>query len=263
MIATLKKLALCGSLLFSATVFAQQNEPADEPLKTYPRNVVKMNLSSLAFNNYSFTYERLVARKTSVLVGYRFMPNTSLGNLKLTEKIVDVAEASDIQNDLNQINASNNTITAEVRFYAGRKDGAQGFYVGLYGRHASFKTDYRYDYELEDGTTINLPMKASYNGLGGGLMMGVQFPLAKRVMLDIYLLGGHYGSLKGDVDALADLSQLTVQERRQLQDELNDLLIFNDRQYITATVNSNGVNGKIDGPFAGVRGLGLNIAFAF
>jgi hypothetical protein len=226
------------------------------------RNVVKMNLSSLAFNNYNFTYERLIGRKTSVLAGYRYGPATALGGLKLTDKIATRVGDEDIRKEANNTTAANNAITAEIRFYGGRKPGAKGVYFGLYGRRASFDVAYRYEYATATKNYI-IPLQAKAHGLGGGFLIGAQFALAKRVMVDLYLLGAHYGKLDGNLDADINLSGMTAQERRQLEREINDLGVIGDKTLLQAQVSSNGVIGKISGPFAGLRGLGLNIGFAF
>jgi hypothetical protein len=232
------------------------------PQKTYQRNIVKMNLSSLLLKNYNFSYERLISRKTSVLASFRTMPQTNLGSLKLSEKITTITEDGQLQEDLSLITASNNAYTAEIRFYGGRKPGAKGFYFGLYGRKADFNLDYAYTYETATNS-YNIPLQTKASGLGGGFLMGAQFAIAKRVMVDMYILGAHYGKLKGNVAATTNLSGLSEDERTQLQQELNDLLVIGNTSFLNTTVSSNGVVGKIEGPFAGVRGLGVSIGFSF
>lgn len=233
-----------------------------QPQKAYQRNIIKMNLSSLAFKNYNFSYERLIGRKTSVLAGFRTMPQTNIGGLKLSDKIAIVTKDEQMQEDLSLVTVSNNTYTAEIRFYGGRKPGAKGFYFGLYGRKANFNVDYAYTYETATNSYA-IPLQTKSNGLGGGFLMGAQFAIAKRVMVDMYILGAHYGKLKGNVTANANLSGLSADERMELQDALNELLVVGDTSFLTTTVSSNGVSGSISGPFAGVRGLGLSVGFSF
>ncbi|HEX2536052.1 MAG TPA: DUF3575 domain-containing protein, partial [Chitinophagaceae bacterium] len=221
--------------------------------QTLRKNGLKINVTSLAFKNYHFTYERLLTRKTSLSASYRTMPATTLGDLKLTEKILEATnDDGEVKQDLDKITASNKAYTAELRFYTGRKPGARGFYFGLYGRHASFKVDYPYDYS----TTLreyNIPIDARFTGFGGGFNIGTQFLIGNRVSLDLTILGGHYGKLKGDFNAPADLSSMSPQERQNLKEEMESLFEVNDKRYITAEVSNTGVKAKLDGPFAGLR----------
>lgn len=232
------------------------------PPKPYFHNIVKMNLSSLYLKNYNFSYERLITRKTSVIASFRSMPQTNLGTLKLVEKLVRITEEESIREDLSLITASNKTFTAEIRFYGGRKPGAKGFYLGLYGRTAAFNAHYNYPYS-SGSKDYDIPLQIEARGIGGGFVTGWQFAIARRVTVDLYLLGAHYGKLKGDVTGTVNLSSMTAGEQQQLQDELNDLLVVRNSSYLNTTVNNSGIKGKVSGPFAGLRGLGLHVGIAF
>lgn len=223
------------------------------------RNIIKMNLASLTLKNYNFSYERLITRKTSVIASFRTMPQTNLGSLKLAAKL---AAKADVEEELNLISASNNTLTAEIRFYGGRKPGAKGFYFGLYGRTGNFKGDYQYSFAGQSKDYL-IPLQGSARGIGGGFVTGAQFAIAKRMVVDLYLLGMHYGTLKGDLHAAIDLSGMDASEQSELAAELNDLLVVNNTSFVAATVNDNGIKGTLKGPFAGLRGLGLTIGIGF
>lgn len=279
----MKRAALLASvaLCFCLGVSAQEIPPSTEgPATTaaeapdrssgvrhqpYFRNIIKTNLSTLALNNYSLTYERLIARKISASLGWRHMPNTHMTQTALTKEVMKYFEEgdSDINEQLDQLKMSGNALTAEVRFYTGRRPGAKGFYAGVYGRYASFTYDYPYDFESELGTTTRVPFKGKSSGIGGGIILGGQFNVHKRVIIDLYIIGGHYGSFSGKVDGLADLSDLSEQDRADLKDELESLIEIGDRKNITATVREDGVRADVSMPFLGVRGLGFTVGFAF
>jgi hypothetical protein len=58
------------------------------------RNGVKMNLTSLAINNYNFSYERPVGKKVTLVGGYSFTPESRFGSLpivKNSHKITGIA----------------------------------------------------------------------------------------------------------------------------------------------------------------------------
>ena len=233
--------------------------------KNYPRNVVKFNLGSLLlFKNYNFVYERSLTPKISASLGYRTMPSTQLSQLPALEKAYNLAgeEEGTLEEDWNDLKASNQTFTAEFRFYGGRKPGPRGFYLGLYGRYATFDVDYNYSYETDTKNYV-IPIKSTAKGLGGGLYIGVQWLIRKRVALDWQILGGHWGKLTGDGSGTADLSLMTQQDKQNVASDLEDMLpSVGDTNTVTANVNDNGVKLKIDGPFAGVRsGISLGISF--
>lgn len=235
-----------------------------EKKSVFRKNAVKINISSLALNNYNFNYERSLTRKISLVAGYRYMPVTSLNSLPVTSPITDrfFQDDSEIGNDLSAISTGNQSITGEVRFYGGKHAGARGFYLSLYGRQLSMDVNYLMDYDTQT-RAYQLPIKSNLKGFGGGLMIGAQWLIAKRVTFDWYILGAHYGNLKGDANILADLSSMSEQEKIDLQEELESLIEFGNTRYISANVNNQGALGKVKGPFAGVRGLGFSLGLAF
>jgi len=234
------------------------------PLTSYRKNSLKINISSLWLNNYSFSYERMLTRKISFVAGYRFMPTRILSNVSLIKNIVDRA-ASDgdaIKTDVDKISTSSNAFTGEFRFYAGHKPGARGLYLSLYGRYSRLDIDYPYDYQT-DTKTYTIPLKASTTMWGAGLMIGAQWLIAKRVTLDWYIMGGHYGTIKGNVTGVTNLSDMPDEDRQYLKSDIEGLFTANNKQYITATVTDQGVQAKISGPMIGIRSAGINLGIAF
>ncbi|HVW62442.1 MAG TPA: hypothetical protein VHC48_20465 [Puia sp.] len=238
--------------------------PVGDRQASYSKNRLKINAASLFLNNYSFSYERSLTRKISFVAGYRFMPRTVLGNISVVKKVIDqVAEDGDgIKNDINRISMSNNAFTGEFRFYMGHKPGARGFYLSLYGRYAHFDLDYAYQYEA-GAKTYDIPIKAATKIWGAGMMIGAQWLIARRVTLDWYIMGGHAGSIRGDASGMADLSGMSAEDKAGVKDDIESFFNVGDKKYITATVNDQGVQAKIDGPMFGLRAAGINIGIAF
>lgn len=248
---------------------ASENVPPQEEISSkhngpYYKNIVKTNLSSIALANYSLTYERMLTRKISASVGYRFMPSTHITQSPLGEKVMDIVaeEGDDLSSQLDKLKMSGNAITLEFRVYTGKRPGAKGFYAGLYGRYASFKYDYPYDFEKPSGTTL-VPLKGNSNGIGGGVILGGQFMIAKRVVVDLFIIGGHYGSLTGKLEGLTDMSDFDEADRADLKEEIEGLIDLGGDNGIKADVRDDGVRADIKLPFLGVRGLGLTIGYAF
>lgn len=271
----MKRAALFASvaLCLCLNVFAQDSlETADAPdrrtrLRNQPyfSNIVKTNLSTLALNNYSLTYERLLTRKISASLGWRYMPTTNMTKTALTKEVMKYFEDGEdgMSEQLDQLKMGGNAITAEVRFYTGRRPGAKGFYAGLYGRYSSFKYDYPYDFEDPAGEVTRVPFKGKSSGIGGGIILGGQFNIHKRIVVDLFIIGGHYGSFSGKVDGLTDLSDLDAQDKADLKEELESLIQIGDKKNITANVSDDGIRADVSMPFVGLRGLGLTIGFAF
>ncbi|WP_157962799.1 DUF3575 domain-containing protein [Chitinophaga deserti] len=264
------------SLCLGSTAMAQQysnvtdstaivDKPRQKEAGMY-RNILKTNLSSIALNNYSLTYERMLTRKISASLGYRYMPKGALSKSMLGEKVMDYVKEDgddDLQNQLDKLEMSGGALTAEFRIYTGSRPGAKGFYAGIYGRYSNFKYNFPYDFEKPDNTTTLVPLNGKSSGIGGGLILGGQFMIAKRVVVDLYIIGAHYGKMTGKVEGLTDLSDLDEADRTELKNELEELIEIGGEKNITADVRNDGVRADIKMPFLGVRGLGLTIGFAF
>jgi hypothetical protein len=263
-------LSLCAGAQSPDTTRATALEaPAGEKTSVrnslYYKNIIKTNLSSIALANYGLTYERMLTRKISASIGYRFMPSTNVTQTPLGETVMDIVaeEGDDISQQLDKLKMSGNAVTLEFRVYTGRRPGAKGFYAGVYGRYATFKYDYPYDFENPDGGNTLVPLKGNSKGIGGGIILGGQFMIAKRVVVDLFIIGGHYGRMTGKAEGLTDLSDLDEADRAELKDDIEGLVDLGDKHGIKAEVRDDGVRADIKLPFLGVRGLGLTVGFAF
>lgn len=240
------------------------NVKKSAPEVAYPKNVVKMNVTSLLFKNYNFVLERSLTPKISASVGYRAMPSTKMSGMPALKKGYKLAgeDKNTLEEDWSDITASNKAVTAEARFYSGRKPGPRGFYAGLYGRYTKFDIGYDYVYETTSKNYL-IPVKTTTQGIGGGLYIGVQWLIGKRVALDWQILGGHWGKLTGNGTGTADLSSLSTQDKENIKDDIEyDIISAGEKNIITANVTNTGVKVKVDGPFAGLRsGISIGISF--
>ncbi|MCA6472954.1 MAG: hypothetical protein IM548_05000, partial [Chitinophagaceae bacterium] len=66
--------------LFIAALFIPVMSMAQEKqaVQSVPKNIFRVNLSSLVLKNYHVTYERALSKKISLSVSYRLMPKGSL-----------------------------------------------------------------------------------------------------------------------------------------------------------------------------------------
>ncbi len=218
------------------------------------KNILKVNLSSLAFNNYHFTFEKLIHNKVSFAVSYRHMPN---GNFPMANNIKDVINNKDINIAGSKIGGY--AITPEFRFYA--KKGMKGIYLAPYFRYTNLDLSIPITYSLAVGApTKTAVFNGSLTAASGGLMVGLQKQIFKRITLDIWIIGGHFGHGTGNL--VANYSTITEPEREALQAEL-DNIDLNPFVFKTGTVTTTKANIDSDGPWAGVRAAGFSIGFRF
>jgi Protein of unknown function (DUF3575) len=260
----LKLYLLPALILFSCVQLAAQDQPEGATTKapagksTLPMNMIKVNLTSLPLKQYALQYERVLNRKFSFALGVRVMPASTL---PFKQAILDaVGDDPDTRDVLDRFQMSNLAITPEFRFYLSKRGYGRGFYLAPFYRYASYKTS-KLEFDYDDGAggteTINMTGKLTSNT--GGLLLGAQWPLGKRLVLDWWILGPHYGSGNGLFSG-ASTQTMTPAEQDDLRTQLEDIDIplTNTKVVVTA----NGASLELDGPWAGIRaGFSLGIRF--
>ena len=247
---TFVTLFICaGSLSTRAQDYDENNNP----------NIFKLNVTALAFKNYSVQYERVVSRKTSFALGVKLMPSTSLPFKNLIINTVGNNDP-DLIKTIESLRLSHFAITPEFRFYLSSKGYGRGVYLAPFYRYATFKTS-RLPLTYENGfnTENTLNMSGSLTSHTGGLMLGAQWNLGSRFSLDWWIVGPHFGAGKGIFEGIAD-KPLTPYEQNYLRNELENL----DFPLIEKTVNvtSQGATMALKGPWAGVRaGISIGIRY--
>lgn len=228
------------------------------------KNAIKVNLSSIAIRNYHFQYERKLVSKLTVNLGLRIMPK---GGLPFQSTFEKYGGLDDPNLQIGQFSIGNTAITIEPRLYLSRK-AMKGFYIAPYARWASFDLGlpFSYTYDKDPGPLVNNETKtAVFNGkiksFSGGLMFGTQFNIAKRLVLDIWWIGGHYGSSSGDLNFVASLP--TQEERDAVRNTINNFDPSPFKIKKPVDVTANGASIESSGPWAGLRGLGINLGFKF
>ena len=218
-------------------------------------NIIKWNLSSLALNNYHFTYERHIYKSLSISVSYRTMP---FGNVPYQKQFQDLINSNEI--NFSRFQMGNTAITIEPRIYLSLKK-MKGFYIAPYLRFATFDVGAPVKYS-SNATVPPTSKDADFTGkiksTSGGLLIGYQFQLLKKLVLDFQIIGGHYGKSSGDLNFVAPLGPF---EQQSLRDNLKNINI--NPFTFTSTVTANGAQITTDGPWAGIRGLNLGLGFRF
>jgi hypothetical protein len=248
---------LCAGITMSAS--AQNTSSDKEEKNTPPSNFIKVNLTGIPLKNYSVQYERALNRKLSFAVAFRTMPSTGI---PFKTQILDAVGTNDpdTKNTIEQLKLSNFAVTPELRLYLSKKGYGRGFYIAPFYRYASFSTNdllFTFQNALNISRTMNMSGKLTSNT--GGLLLGSQWALGKYICLDIWILGPHYGSGKGNFSGVAG-TPLSTEEQNDLRQQLNDIDIPLTNK--TVTVNANGASLQLSGPWAGIRsGISLGIRF--
>lgn len=225
-------------------------------------NIIKGNLTSFALKNYHLSFERSLNHFMSVSASYRYMPKGSLPLQAIAKKYIDNPA---INFDLFQM--GNNALTFESRFYLGLQK-MSGFYIAPYARFADFdlSVPVEYTYTPEGSFIAPTPITKSAN-LDGlikstsyGAYIGLQKQLLTKLVIDIWFIGGHFGSSNGTLNFIAP-EKLPTQAVSALQKALDNTKVSPFE--ITSKVNQNGATADMKGPWAGFRGLGISLGLRF
>ena len=236
----MKKIFLLVLVLFCMHGFSQQK-----------KNALKINLSGTVIRNLSLQYERAVGSKTSVLLAVRNIP---YGKLPFSSAISNLVDNNFVDFDKTKVGMFG--IIPELRFYLGKKNALRGFYLGIFGNYSNYNNLVPIAYNNKTGL-FNGKVK-TYTG---GLQLGAQFKLSNSFFIDWWIFGPNYGSGSGD---LVFAGSLTTAEQTVLRDNLEQLKRDVPFNFIKAfNVDSNGAYINVKGPWAGLRGLGINVAYHF
>lgn len=252
----LKGIVVFCFLLASQLASAQKMDKSTSDKQK--KNIFKINLTSLLFKNYSFQYERVVARKTSVALGVSVMPKTGL---PFAKELRDQYETnSDAARAIDETQLSNFAITPEVRFYLGKKPAPAGFYIAPFVRYGQLKFDQFYRFTTSDQQQHVANIKGTINNIGGGLLIGTQWNLGKSLTLDWWIAGPIYGSSKGTLTG-TDPKPIPAQDQTKVK---NDIESFDlPGTDIKATVTANKIDVEMSGPYVGLRAFGICLGFKF
>lgn len=210
------------------------------------KNLVKINLPSLAMKTINLQYERVISKKTTVGLGLRIMPKGSLPFSSAFDRVDD---------QLGSLELGNIAITPEIKFYMG-KGAFHGFYIAPYLRYANYTASIDYEF-MVNGITETIPLNGSLNTFTAGVLFGAQWRIANKIYLDWSIFGPQYGFSQG---SLTGTKNLSAAEQQSLRDELNDIDLPVGKT--TATVNSTGANLDLRGPWAGIR-ANIGIGYRF
>jgi hypothetical protein len=229
--------------------------------------IIKTNLSADVLQNYNITYERSINHFMSISASFATMPKRSIPLKALAKQFI---ENSNI--DFDNFKVSNNALTIESRFYLGLQK-MSGFYIAPYARFGNMVLDIPINYQYNTQPTIlngvtvpsktvktNANLNGSIRSQSVGAYFGMQFQLLTKVVLDIWAIGGHYGSSNGKL--IANLPAAIPTEAAVALKSTLDQTNANPF-HLNTTISGNSVITNTDGPWLGLRGAGITIGFRF
>jgi hypothetical protein len=227
-------------------------------------NILKTNLSADAINNYNITYEKSINHFISLSVNYKSMPLSKLPLKSIAKKFIDNPAI-----DFDNFKIGNTTITFEGRFYLGLSK-MSGFYIGPYIRYGNYDLSVPASYtytpdkifpaEIVKPITALATLDGTVRTQSYGAHVGMQFQLLTKLVLDISFIGGHYGTSTGKLEFSPP-----VAFPRPAQDALKQVLDNTkaDPFKLKSTVNANKAIVDMEGPWWGLRGLGIGLGLRF
>ncbi len=259
---TLILLAMKKLTLIIALFFCVSGGLTAQIQKEYiPKNLFKVNLTSLILNNYMFQYERVLGKRVSIAFSYRTMPYSTVPFKDFIIKQIDDNNDESASDIINSVKIGNSALTPEIRFYLGNKGYGRGFYIAPFYRSASFKGEgSNIEFTVsEQQTTYVTSFTGDLSMSTFGLMFGAQWSLGRNICLDWWILGPHFGNGSGEFSLTSD-QELSTEIQNDLRTKLEDIDIPSYDK--TVTVNNHGATMTLDGKMGGIRaGILLGIKF--
>ncbi len=227
-------------------------------------NILKTNLSADAIKNYNITFEKSINHFISLSVNYKNMPLSNLPLQSIAKKFINNPAI-----DFDKFKFGNTTITFEGRFYLGLSK-MSGFYIGPYIRYGNYDLSVPASYtytpdkifpaEIVKPITALATLDGTVRTQSYGVHVGMQFQLLTKLVLDISFIGGHYGTSTGKLE-FSPPGGFPEPARVALQEVLDNTQA--DPFKLKSTVYPNKAILDTEGPWAGLRGLGIGLGLRF
>lgn len=242
--------SLLACILFSSSIIAQELDETEKERK----NEIGFELLDLIDGSYHFSYERLVYKNFSFVLGAGYKTEDGLVNLSGINR--DKIKTSDITYD-------GIKIIPEIRYYIKKTQSysLDGFYVGLYFKYARFKSDLDGTYYPDGDNTVAgderiIEFDATLKSTAVGLIIGYKLPITKRFTLDFMIAGPGAGRYNVSLVNKRDLPD-------EFYDDLNEALEnYSFLDFINADFRFSDTNLKSAFGFPSFR-YGISLGYSF
>ncbi len=254
-----KLLVFSAALLSIGSALGQSTNTGTD----FNQHIIKLNVPAVVARNFSFQYEYGIKENMSVALGFRFMPK---GPIPLSGLFENIGQSDDATGDgrsafsefLDQGRMSNWALTPEFRYYFGKQP-LSGFYIAPYLRFGGFNIDWTYDFENSEGEMQEAPIEGRISTFSAGALVGAQWHLSEQFVLDLWIIGPAYGTMKINATATTDMTNLTPERRQEIEEDLSIEIFGNE---VNTHINDDGIRANVRTPFAGLR-TGVCIGFKF
>ena len=236
------------------TVSAQDGTVKEKPAGGFKSfAAVKWNPASLAFGKLSLFGEYNFKNRRSLTVGIG-VPMEKSFNFDIDKKDTEL---------------KTKTTSAMVgyRMYMGKKT-MSGFYFEPYLKYTKNELGtILQDVQLE-GQTADFLVSSKYSGFGGGFQLGAQILIAKRVTLDLLILGLEGSSAKHtmmmkDINSAIPWDMLDEKKAEQeIKDITDDIPLIGKKIEVDANMSNKSVTAEYKGFLPGYRG-GITVGIRF
>ena len=221
--------ALVLSLALGGTLAAQTPKfTPDHGALLDGKTIVKANLTSPAFRNYSFAVERVLFKGLGLQLGVATMPKGSLPFASALDKFGGEISHTNLK-------IKSFYLTPELRWYTGGGYG-HGFYLMAYYRYQTYNlSGYHLNFKVSTDASANekdvhLDLSGDVKSNALGLGIGAQWLLgsSKNIVLDWNIVGVHAGkattTIIGDYSSNSGLSDKEMEDlRKQAGDDITKL----------------------------------------
>ncbi len=185
-------------------------------------NIIKLNLISPIFLNFSLQYERVINKFLSATLTGRFMPTSSVPYINSFYNKIFGSDDPAIEEAFKEMKISNYGASVELRFYVGKKGYGKGFYIAPAYRFSRIEMSHLiFVYDDYPGAEESLTFSGHSNANYGGLMLGAQWFLGKHLTLDWWFFGPLAGYQNASVSAVSSMP-LSSDDQQVLKTKLED-----------------------------------------
>jgi len=250
-------MAQADTVATSDTNFQQAQAAKQESLKM---NIIKLNLVSPVFLNFSLQYERVINKFLSATVTGRVMPKLTVPYVNSFYNEIFGSSDPAVEEAFKGMKISTYAASVELRFYVGKKGYGKGFYLAPAYRFSRINMDHLvFVYNDHTGTKESLTFSGHSNANYGGILLGAQWFFGKHLTLDWWFFGPLAGIENSTVDAVSTY-QLSPDDQQILRQKLEDWdMPLTDK---TVDVHSYGASLDLHGWMFGYNfGLALGVRF--
>lgn len=238
---------ICFLLIFSKINAQNEDKPAFD--KSF---VIKWSPASLAFGKIGLGSEINFKKKKSITINAGIPAEQTL--------------TAEIDGKDRSLKMKTFSAMAGYRMYFGKKY-MRGFYFEPYLKYLKNEATTTTDFEI-DGSNRPFLVTSEYSGYGVGAQLGVQYLIAKRVVIDFYFLGPEANNAKHDlsVQEIGAGSPWSNAEAQDAEDQINsfieDIPLLNNNFNVTVDAANRNVKTNYKGFLPGIR-FGISIGIRF